>query len=147
MITNKIVESITPAKWCLVGSVTAPEHLLQTSRSLKVVRRFGVLSSQIMSAMNRQSILPVVEINTGDGKITLVNAKIVNIVPHVPHTTPERSTPPSGFVAGVYAATDNTVTKRRNPYEQEEVWFAFQMIDFRSIGGGKKLHDDWSAPV
>ena len=139
-------ESISPTKWSLAGSVTTPAHLLRTSNSLTVVRPFGTLTSQIRFAMSAKSILPVVEINTENGKVTLVNAKIVSIQPYIPPAKPESSMPPSGFVAGIYAENDNTtsVPKGRNRYEQEEIKFAFQQIEFSGSSGITGASDDWN---
>lgn len=149
-------ESVTPAKACLVGSVmigpsgsplsqmTLPQLL--ASRSLKVVHRFGPVSPQLRSAMLNKSILPKVEINTPNGIVTLVNAQIVNIKPYVPHATPERSMPPSGFVAGVYAVKDGTVPKRRNPHELEEFDLVFNKITYTNVLGGKAAQDSWNIP-
>ena len=130
MANDWCAESISPTKWSLAGSVTTPAYLLRTSNSLKVVRPFGPLTSQIRFAMRAKSILPLVEINTPDGKVTLVNAKIVNIKLYVPPGKQESSMPPSGFVAGIYAVNDTTtaVPKRRNPHEQEEIEFELQQI-------------------
>lgn len=96
--------------------------------------------------MLKRTILPKVEINTPNGKVTLVNAQIVNIGPYVPHRTPERSDPPSGFVAGVYAVPDSTGKPgRRNLHEEEEVQITFQRIDVTwPSKGDKTMKDDWS---
>ena len=84
-----VLETISPSRWSLAGSVTTPLQVLQSSHSLKLIRRFDALSSQIRSAMHAKSILPVVEINTPNSMLTLTNAKVVNIVPHVSHAKPE----------------------------------------------------------
>jgi type VI protein secretion system component Hcp len=96
--------------------------------------------------MLSKSILPKVEINTPNGIVTLVNAQIVNIKPYVPHATPERSMPPSGFVAGVYAVKDGTVPKRRNPHELEEFDLVFNKITYTNVLGGKAAQDSWNIP-
>jgi hypothetical protein len=70
MISNQIVESITPAKWCLLGSIPTPEYLLRTSLSLQVFHRIGLLSPQIRSALNARSTLPLVEIHTWNDTVS-----------------------------------------------------------------------------
>jgi hypothetical protein len=99
---SSIIESIAPAKACLVGSVmtirppglplsqlTLPQLL--ASRSLKLVHRRGLVSSQLMSAMLKKTILPRVEINTPNGVVTLTNAQIVKGVPLPKHGTGRRN--------------------------------------------------------
>ena len=127
-----------------LSQTTLPQFL--ASRSLKVVHRFGPVSPQLRSAMLNKSILPKVEINTPNGMVTLVNAQIVNIKPYVPHATPERSMPPSGFVAGVYAVKDGTVPKRQNPHELEEFDLVFNKITYTNVLGGKAAQDSWNIP-
>ena len=132
MISNQVVESITPAKWCLQGLVPTPEYLLRTSHSLHVFHRIGLLSPQIRFAMNARSILPLAEIYTGIGKVALVNATVVDIVPPVRHSTGKGS----------------TGSRILNTHEEERIEFAFQMIDINFTGSGKKgkgASDNWSA--
>ena len=134
MISNQVIESITPAKWCLLGSIPAPEYLLRTSRSLHVFHRIGLLSPQIRSAMNAGSILPLVEIYTGDCTVVLLNATVVAIVPPVRHSTGKGSTGSKGL----------------NKHEEERIEIAFQKIDITFTGSGKKgktALDNWSAPT
>ena len=121
------VEIIAPAKWSLVGSVTTPAHLLRTSNSLQIVHRFGVLSSGIRSAMLAKSILPEVEINTPNGKLTLVNAKIVNIAHYFPPAKSKGSD-----VEGVDAN------------EQEELHFVFQRITIGNLNAGTSVTGGWT---
>jgi type VI protein secretion system component Hcp len=79
--------------------------------------------------MNAKSILPKVEINTGNGKVTLVNATIVNIVPHVVPVTPK----------GSHAEGLDT-------HEQEQVSFTFQKIEYTGTSGGLASADSWNTP-
>jgi hypothetical protein len=77
-----------PARWCLAGSVASVAPLTAASHSLKLIRRVDGLSPQIRFAMNAGSTVPVVDINTPSGTLTLVNAKIVKagpVPPGAPH--------------------------------------------------------------
>jgi hypothetical protein len=118
-------ESIAPAKWCLRGSVATPAHLLLTRHSLTLVRPFGNLSSRIMSAMIAKSIVPRVEIDTSDGRVTLTNAKIVNVAPS------HRFGPPTGHSEGSHCN------------EIEEFDLVFQKITFPNVFKSKSMKDDW----
>jgi type VI protein secretion system component Hcp len=134
MISNQIVESITPAKWCLLGSIPTPEYLLRTSLSLQVFHRIGLLSPQIRSALNARSTLPLVEIHTWNDTVSLVNATVVAIVPPVRHSTGKGSTGSKGL----------------NTHELERIEIAFQKIDITFNGSGKKgkgALDNWNVPT
>jgi type VI protein secretion system component Hcp len=80
-IHNEIYESAWSDRWCLAGSVTTSAQLMPSSHSLTLIRGFDSLSPVIRSAMNAGSIIPVVEINTPTGTVTLLNAKIESISP------------------------------------------------------------------
>ncbi len=95
---------------------------------MKVIRHFDALSPQIRFAMNLKSILPIVEINTPSGKVTLVNAKIVNIALSVPRAGPKRG-----------AGTEGVHT-----HELEEIDFTFQTITYTGKVGHKADWDDWA---
>jgi hypothetical protein len=122
-----MIEIIAPAKWSLVGSVTTPAHLLRTSNSLQIVHRFGVVSSGIRSAMLAKSILPIVEINTPNAKVILVNATIVNIAHYVP---PAKS-------KGSHVEGGDT-------NELEEFQITFQKITVENLGAGTSAADNWT---
>lgn len=121
-----VLETISPSRWSLAASITTPLQVLQSSHSLKLIRRFDALSSQIRSAMNAKSILPVVEINTPNSMVTLTNAKVVNIVPHVPHPKPKG---PKGV----------------DTHELEEFDFTFAKIVISNKIGKKADTDSWAA--
>jgi hypothetical protein len=80
-IQNQILESVQPDRWCLAGLVTASPHLGPAGHSLKLIRDSDALSPSIRSAVNAETIIPVVEINTPSGTATLGNVGIVNIAP------------------------------------------------------------------
>ena len=105
-----------------------PVHLLWMSQSLKISRRFDALSARIRFAMNLKSIVPVVEINTPSGKVTLVNAKILGIALPVPRARPKRG-------AG---------TKGLDTHELEEIEFTFQTITHTGKVGHKADLDNWA---
>ncbi len=95
--------------------------------------------------MSAKAILPVEEIITPSGKVTLVHARIGSIVGHAPPATPKGFTPPGGFVAGIYAAPDNTVVgKDRDTHEFEEIDFTFQSITHTGKAGHKASLDNWA---
>jgi type VI secretion system Hcp family effector len=135
------VERIAPTKWSLAGSVMIGPfeqslswltfqmnlpQLRRTGRSLKVIRRFGPVSSQIRDAMLKKTILPKVEIETPYYTVTLVNAQIAKIRSYHPPAT-------------------GTHSESRDTYEQEELSFSFQKIEFTWTGGGTTAQDDWNA--
>jgi hypothetical protein len=122
-----MMEIIAPAKWSLVGSVTTPAHLLRTGNSLKIVHRFGALSSGIMSAMLAKSIVPKVEINTPNGTVALVNANIVGIAPYFPPAKPKGS--------HVEGADTN---------ELEEIQITFQTITYGNLNTGTSVTGGWN---
>jgi hypothetical protein len=134
-----IIEGFTPARACLVGSVMTSGPLgqplsqtsfsqLQASRSLKLVHGFGLVSSQIRSAMLQKTILPKVEITTPNAKVTLVNAQVVNIDPYRPPAEPKHHHPKGGV------ANEGTL-----------VSFSFQKIDITWIKHSKANVDSWNA--
>jgi len=121
------VERIDATRWSLVGSVMIGPfeqsiswltfqmnlpQLRRTGGSLTVIHGFGPLSSQIRSAMLKNTILPKVQIHTPNGMVTLGNAKIVSIVPH--------------FKGGHSEGTDT--------HELTEFSFSFQKIDVTWTG-------------
>jgi hypothetical protein len=134
------VESITPAKAFLVGSVmigpsglplspmTLPQLL--ASRSLKLVHRRGPVSSQIISAGLKKTILPKVEINTPNGTVTLTNAQIVKGVPFLPKHGTGRQ--------GGRAGSNDT-------YEIEEFDMTFSDVTFTNVFKNKSGKDSWSS--
>jgi hypothetical protein len=132
------VERVASTDWSLVGSVMIGPFeqslswltyqmnlplLRRKGCSLKVIHRFGPVSSQISSAMLKKTILPKVKITTPNGAVTLVNAKIVGIVPH--------------FRGGHSEGSDT--------YERTEISLTFQKIDVAWTGGGTTAQDDWKA--
>jgi hypothetical protein len=134
------VERAASTDWSLVGLVmigpfeqslswlTFQMNLAQLrrkGRSLTVIHRFGPLSSQISSAMLKKTILPKVGIKTPHGTVTLVNAKIVKIVPH--------------FTGGHSESSDT--------FEIEKIKFSFQQIDVVWTDGGKSFSDAWKIPT
>ena len=100
-----LFEHVGPGQSYLAGTLTTPVHLLGAGHSLKLMRPFDALSPRIAAAMTAQSTLPRLEIDTPDSKITLLNAKIVNIA-HPSHGTPKgggshRPHKPSNFGLGI----------------------------------------------
>lgn len=90
----------------LAGTLATPVHLLVAGRSLKLIRPFDALSPRIAALMTARSTLPVVDIDTPDSKLTLVNAKIVNILRSVVPGAPKGGTShrphrPQGFGLGI----------------------------------------------
>jgi hypothetical protein len=121
-----IHEIVTPQRrWSLRGSVVTPAHRLLTGNSLQIVRPSGILSSSILSAMLRRSILPNVEINTPKDKITLVNARIVSIKPTWQSQTISHHSEPSS-------------------YESENVCFTFNKILIENLFASTSPTDDWT---
>ena len=118
-MNTSVFESISPSRACLSGSITTPAHVLSAGHSLTLVRPLDALSPQIRSAMRSQSVLPAVQINTVDGTVTLVNAKIVNVGPPFPR-------PKSG-----------------DTHEIEQVELTFQKITITRRHGNKNSSDDW----
>jgi hypothetical protein len=135
------VERVASTDWSLVGSVmigpfeqslswlTYQMNLLQLRRkgcSLNVIHRFGPGSSQIRNVMLKKTVLPKVKINTPNGAVTLVNAKIVTIGSYHP---------PLGGTHSEIHDTD----------ELEEVKFSFQQIEVEWTDGGTTAQDNWKA--
>jgi hypothetical protein len=118
---KRIVESVGPARWCLAGSVsTTPGQLSRAS----LIRRADHLSPSIKFAKITQSILPVVEIHTPSGMVTLVNARVLSVGPSAPHSK------------GI-----NT----RDLYELLEIEFSFQKINVKCVDSKSVWKDDWKA--
>jgi hypothetical protein len=138
------VERVAPTRWSLVGSVligpfeqslswltfqmNLPQFRLRTGRSLTVIHRFGPLSSQIRSAMLKNTILPKVGFNTPHGTVTLVNAKIATVGSYHPPAT------------GTHSESHDT-------FELEKIKFSFQQIDVVWTDGGKSFSDAWKIPT
>jgi type VI protein secretion system component Hcp len=136
------VESITPAKASLLGSVMiGPSELplsqmtlpqLLASHSLKLVHRRGPASSQIMSAMLKKTILPKVEINTPNGMVTLTNAHVVKGMPSLPKQG-------TGRQLGSSSAELNDTN------ELEEFDLTFSKITYTNGLKSKSGQDDWTS--
>jgi type VI secretion system Hcp family effector len=92
---------------------------------LTLIHRFGPVSSQIRSAMLKKTTLPKVEIETPYCTVTLVNAQIAKIASYHPPATGSHS-------------------ESRDTFEQEEIQFSFQKIEFTWTGGGTTAQDDWT---
>lgn len=135
---DRIIESFTPARACLLGSVMTSGPFgqplspmivarLLASRSLKLVRRLDLVSSQIRSAMLQKTILPKVEITTPNAKVTLVNAQVVKIDPYHPpvkpkHTHPKGSGTNEGTLVSItFNKIDITWNKHhhKNPFQDD----------------------------
>ncbi len=141
LTNDRIIESFTPARACLLGSVMTSGPFgqplsplivaqLQASRSLKLVRRLDLVSSQIRFAMLKKSILPKIEISAPNANITLVNAQIVNIEPYQPPVKPKHTHPKgSGANAGTLVSItfnkiDITWTKHHHKAPFQDDWSA-----------------------
>jgi len=117
---TRIVESIRPARWCLTGSFsTTPGQLLRAS----VIRRVDALSPRIKFAKMAQSILPVVEVQTPSGNVTLLNVKILDIAPAIGHE--------KGL--------------DRDIYELEQWDLTYQKIDMKCLDSKSIWQDDWNS--
>ena len=125
-VKNQIYESVWSDRWCLAGSVTTSAQLMPASHSLTLIRSFDALSPVIMSAMNAGSIIPVVEINTPSGKVTLENATIVNIAPPGPRAGRKHGKP-------------------RDTHELTEIEITFTKIWVETGKKGNGWVDDWSS--
>jgi len=140
LTNDRIIESFTPARACLLGSVMTSGAVgqplspmtfqqIRASRSLKLVRRLDLVSSQIRSAILKKSILPKVEIYTSSGVITLTNALIVQVRPYRPkHGT------------GRHGGSSGT---GRNELEEIDWWF--EWVTYTNDQGGKSGQDGWNA--
>lgn len=116
-------ESTAPQGWRLLGSIATSALLLRTGNSLTLIHRSGMLSSRIRFAMLAKSVLPKVEITGPNGKVTLINAKVVNVVPHFPGVTHSQG---------------------GDTHDQERVSFTFQKIEISSPSSGAAGMDNWS---
>jgi hypothetical protein len=124
MVDDRLpLEIMSPSEWRLAGSVTTPAYLLRTGKSLTLVRSFGTLASRIWAAKNLKSVVPKVEIHTPDGIVTLVNAQVLGVVPHVG--------PSSAKHSGSSSSEEWTA-----------VSFSFRQIEYTS-GGGASASDSW----
>jgi len=95
------------------------------SNCLKLTPTSDVLSPSIQQAMTVEQLLPKVESTTPQGKLTLVNARIVGSVP-----VPNRGG--SGSPKGA------------DTHELEQVSLTFGQIDVSTSGGAVNTSVDWS---
>jgi hypothetical protein len=162
-IHNQILESVQSDRWCLAGLVTASPHFEPAAHSLTLIRGSDALSPSIRSAMNAETTIPVVEINTPSGMATLGNVRIVNIAP--PATTKSFDimsfslgadhasvqTGGSGERAGAGRASLGGIVVSKMPrwlrkgFELDEIELTFHMITI-SHKKIKGFTDDWSIP-
>ena len=125
-VRNQIYESVWSDRWCLAGSVTTSPLFITAGHSLKLIRDIDALTPMIRSAMDSKSTIPVVEINTPNGMLTLTNAEIVNIAPLGPRAGRKHGKP-----LGTHELTEFEIT------------FARITISHKSRKG--LLTDDWSS--
>jgi type VI protein secretion system component Hcp len=110
------VQSLGPARWFLAGQVATGSGPVSSQHSLKIVRKRDHLSPQIKSAIAAKSVVPIIQIATPAGKVTLLNAKVVNVGP---------------------------VPPRQNTNELEEVELTFQKIEYTNVVRSRSATDDW----
>ncbi len=139
-----MAERIDSGRSYLAGTLTAPVHLLATANSLKLIRPLDALSPQIRSAMAAGSPLFVVEIDTPGSKVTLLDARIVNIIHPVFHITPKGGTSHRTY-GPVNWRLGGSSGKNHNPFDLIEIELTFQKIIYNSKSGRKGLTDDWSS--
>jgi hypothetical protein len=143
-IGNQIYEHAWSDRWCLAGSVTTSALFMAAGHSLKLIRDIDALTPMIRSAMNAKSSIPVVEINTPNGTLTLTNAKVVNLAPPAAPGSEQgggsqRVWGPSSFRVG-----SPPPKHKKNKFEELEIKFTFQKISI-TRKSGKGLTDDWSS--
>jgi len=132
IFAGRVTESVG-ARWHLAGTVQLVRRWHPTwyasnprPNCLNLIRKSDALSSSIKHAITLGQVLPKVEITTPQGRLNLVNARIVG------------STPATYSGGAKHSQSVDT-------HELERVSFTFQKIEYGNKGSGAAFSDDWNS--